>query len=975
MPEYRPFPQGGAEVDQQRVVALVAAKDAAGRVGATVASLVSLGSVHDVVVVDDASSDGTGEEALAAGARVLRLPRNLGKGGAVRAGVAATPEADVYLLVDADVGDTAARAEALLEPVVAGEADLTIGVLPAAGKRGGMGLVRDLAATGIRLATGSGVRAPLSGQRAVKAELLRSLPLAERFGLETAMTIDARRAGARVVEVDVAMDHRHRGRSVAGFRHRAGQGADIVRALWPRLTSSGQRVGAIVASFTLVAAAASWAGSRSEPSSAALASRPSKVVVFGFPRLSPDDLGTGAAPNLDGMVRDGASAATTVRTLGIHPSTTEGYATLGAGTRVRADERGSRADDTPTGGVVVGGAAATIELNEGRHLSSHPGALGDALNRAGVRTAVVGNADRLSPSGEALPSRPAPVAVMDTSGVVDAGHVGADLLMDDAAAPVGRRADPVAIRSQVGEALAKADVVLVDPGDMDRAAHAGPVAATASEARSRAMGATDRILGDVAALAGPDALVLVVSVAPPGEDWRLTPMVARGPGVTPGQLHSPSTQRRGLVTLTDVAPTVLTAMGAEVPDGMIGHALRHRPGEPDVTLGRDLDRDARFREDLYFKVTITFIVLLAVVYLLAIVAFRLGGVGRASPVLRLVVLAFSAWPLATFLGPAVPGLAALGGWGTLVLLGIDAAIVALAIQARRHPLSPLTWICAATVAVLVADVATGARLQLSSFLGYSPYTAARFTGLGNAAFAALASTTVLLAAVHVHRAPRRREALVTAGSLFALVLLVDGSPWLGSDVGGILTLVPVFGLTLLALAGRRLSWRTMAATAAVTATVIAVAIGIDLLRAPDARTHLGQLVERVQNEGWEPLTTVLSRKASGSLRTFGSPWTWTIPIITMYGLYVLARARGWSKLLPAHSALRAGAVGMLAAGLLGCAVNDSGVVVTAIVFVYIGPFLTLLAVERERRPAVMLDPRSTPSPALAAPAGTVLSPR
>lgn len=962
------------EGTEQRVVALVAAKDSAISVGATVAALRSLACVHEVVVVDDGSSDATSEEALAAGARVLRLSRNLGKGDAIRAGVTATPEAGVYLLVDADVGDTATRAERLLRPVLADEADLVIAVLPAAGRRGGVGLVRDLAAAGIRRATGSGVRAPLSGQRAVKAGLLRSLPLAPRFGLETAMTVDARRNGARVVELDVAMEHRHRGRSVAGFWHRARQGADIVRALWPRLTRSGHRVGAIVAAFALVAAGTVWTGSRSHPSSAPLVSRPSKVVMFGFPRLSVDDVGTGTLPHLDGMVQDGASAATTVRTLSIHPSTAEGYAALGAGTRVGADERASDAVDAQWGGVVVTGAVATIRLNEGRHLSSEPGALGDALHRAGMRTAVVGNADRSTPSGEPVRHRPAPVALMDAAGEVDGGQVGTDLLAQDPTAPTGRRADPAAIGRELSAALERADVVLVDPGDMDRAATVAPGSPTAVQARSQALAATDRALGHVAAMVGPDALLLVVSVSPPGEGWRLTPMVARGPGITSGQLHSPSTQRRGLVTLTDVAPTVLTAAGAEVPDGMIGHALRQRPGRPDLDAQRDLDQDADLREDLYFKVTITYIVVQALVYLLAIVAFRLGGVGRASPALRVVVLAFSAWPLATFLVRAVPDVADAGAWAMLVLFAIDAAVVALALRARRHPLAPLAWICGATVVVLVADVATGASLQLSSFLGYSPYTAARFTGLGNAAFAALASTTVLLAAVHVHRAPRRQEALVTAGCLFALVLLVDGSPWLGSDVGGILTLVPVFGLILLALAGRRVSWRTVAAAAALTAAVIAVAIGVDLLRPPEARTHLGQLVDRVRREGWEPLTTVLYRKAAGSLRTFGSPWTWTIPIITMYGLYVLARARGWSRLLPAHSALRAGAVGMLAAGLLGCAVNDSGVVVTAVVFVYIGPFLTLLAVEREREPAVLLEPRSAPSPGLASPASTALSP-
>jgi hypothetical protein len=264
----------------------------------------------------------------------------------------------------------------------------------------------------------------------------------------------------------------------------------------------------------------------------------------------------------------------------------------------------------------------------------------------------------------------------------------------------------------------------------------------------------------------------------------------------------------------------------------------------------------------------------------------------------------------------------------------------------------------------VADVATGARLQLSSFLGYSPYTAARFTGLGNAAFAALASTTVLAAALHVHHAPRRRDAVLTVGAVFALVLIADGGPSLGSDVGGILTLVPVFGLFLVALAGRRLSWRAIALAAAATVLVVAVAIGVDLLRPPAARTHLGQLVTRVRDEGWEPLTTVLSRKAAGNLRTFGSPWTWAVPVVTIYGLYVLGRARSWSQLLPARSPLRAGAVAMLAAGLLGCAVNDSGVVVTAVVFVYIGPFLTLLALEKERGSPVLLEPPSRTRPGL-----------
>ncbi|MGH9164843.1 MAG: hypothetical protein ACRDZW_04930, partial [Acidimicrobiales bacterium] len=519
-------------------------------------------------------------------------------------------------------------------------------------------------------------------------------------------------------------------------------------------------------------------------------------------------------------------------------------------------------------------------------------------------------------------------------------------------------------------ALRSADVVLVDSGDMDRAAEFTAQSTPAAAARTRrsALSATDLLLGDAARLAGPDTLVLVVSVVPPGQEWHLTPMVASGPGVQAGYLHSLSTRRLGVVTLTDVAPTILAAVGAPVPEAMIGQPLRYHPGQADLGYLRELDRDAAFREAIYFRLTITYIVLQALVYLLAMVAFsRLGGVGRATTALRLIVLGVSAWPLASFVLRAIPDVATLGAAAVPLLVGIDVAIVAVAMRFRRRPLAPLSVVAGATVALLVADVATGARLQSSSLLGYSLHTAARFTGFGNTAFAVLASTAVIAATLHVHHAPRRREALVTAAGLFALVALADGAPSLGADVGGILTLVPVFGLTLLVLAGRRLSWRAVAATALLTVLLLGAATAIDLLRPVESRTHLGRLVSQVGDQGWSPLTTTISRKVSANLRTFRSPWTWTVPIIAAYMLYVLAWARGWSRLLPAGSAVRAGVVGVLAAGLLGYAVNDSGVVVTALVFVYIGPFLTLLALDHERAGRAELDlgpadPLGSPSP-------------
>jgi hypothetical protein len=75
------------------------------------------------------------------------------------------------------------------------------------------------------------MQAPLSGQRAMRPGVLRQLlPFAPGFGIETGMTIDALRAGLRVEEVEIDLEHRATGKSVSGFVHRGRQARDALRA-------------------------------------------------------------------------------------------------------------------------------------------------------------------------------------------------------------------------------------------------------------------------------------------------------------------------------------------------------------------------------------------------------------------------------------------------------------------------------------------------------------------------------------------------------------------------------------------------------------------------------------------------------------------------------------------------------------------------------------------------------------------------
>jgi hypothetical protein len=218
-------------VSVPRVVALVPAHQVSDRVADTVRSLASLGTLDEIVVVDDGSQDGTASAALAAGATVLRVPVRAGKGTALEGALRRLPAAGIWLFADADLGRSAAKLDRLLQEVLAGRADLAIAGFTAL-EGGGFGLVKRAASRTIRALSGFPAAEPLSGQRAITAACLAAVrPLAGGFGVETAMTIDAVRGGFRVVEVRIeGLSHRQTGRTWRGFLHRARQGKDILRA-------------------------------------------------------------------------------------------------------------------------------------------------------------------------------------------------------------------------------------------------------------------------------------------------------------------------------------------------------------------------------------------------------------------------------------------------------------------------------------------------------------------------------------------------------------------------------------------------------------------------------------------------------------------------------------------------------------------------------------------------------------------------
>ncbi|HHX95774.1 MAG TPA: glycosyltransferase [Clostridia bacterium] len=165
-------------------------------VSGIVSLLVTIDLLDEVIVVCDGCTDNTAQVARDAGATVIELPENVGKGGAMMVGVRAASN-DVVLFLDADlIGLTREYVINLVTPVLQGKADMTVGIF----EKGRV--ATDFAQT---------VAPFLSGQRAVRRSMLEGMSDldASRFGVEIALTRYAVENNLTVQEI-VLKDMTHR---------------------------------------------------------------------------------------------------------------------------------------------------------------------------------------------------------------------------------------------------------------------------------------------------------------------------------------------------------------------------------------------------------------------------------------------------------------------------------------------------------------------------------------------------------------------------------------------------------------------------------------------------------------------------------------------------------------------------------------------------------------------------------------------
>jgi hypothetical protein len=655
------------------------------------------------------------------------------------------------------------------------------------------------------------------------------------------------------------------------------------------------------------------------------------IVVIGTGGLSWSDVSPQSTPTLWSLLRDGATAALTVRSIHANTCPVDAWLTLSAGEQA-----------------------------------------GDSFGGGG------GGGDGLKPPCRALPAQMTPGKVphwseyraaaggsrFDASlgllGDQIAAHGGCVQAVGPGAALGAARASGMVVRYQqyddsiTPSALATCPLTLVDVGPVRDPSDVNPKdELRPTTSRAQQVAAIDARVAAVLKVAPAGADFVVASLADAGGTEGLRMIAVSGPNFGGGTLESSSTRQPGLVQLTDLTPTILEHLGIPALANLGGTPLRFVPAQEvsdhsaadRLTTLLDYDQASHNVRSLVKPFFYGWVLLQLALYLSATVLWRLGwGTGgqrlRLLKNTRQVAILAATVPVSTFLANLLP-------WWRfpvpMVALVAAVALFAVAISSlallgpwRTRLLGPLVVVCTATVTVLTVDLMTGSRLQLSSLMGLQPVIGGRFYGMGNVTFALFATATLMLCAFagdHLLTMGQPRSAAAAVAAIGMTAVIVDASPSLGSDLGGPPALLPGVIVLVLAILNITLTWRRAAAIGAGIGAFLVLLGLLDWFRPADSRSHLGRFVQTVlSGGGWD----IIVRKISQSITLwFANPLSLLIPVVLVLFTFILWRPDRWAgetfrQSFARVQLLRSGLIAITVMWVIGATLNDSGAAIPAV---------------------------------------------
>lgn len=701
------------------------------------------------------------------------------------------------------------------------------------------------------------------------------------------------------------------------------------------------------------------------PCSLARAEGRRKAVLIVVDGVSLKDLTENGTPGLRRLSRRGAVGLMNARSAGA-TSSPNCYLSIGAGARADSGSSGGLAFNTreiyenePAGeaylrqtGIaapprgVVNLATANISRRCTRCMHDvYPGALGDAFRRSGLKAGVVGNADLRE-----VFHREASLIAMDSFGRVPYGDVSQFFLKASSTSPGGWRTDYQALLSASLALLEKVDFLVIETGDTARVNAARPLFTDrrVTQERTAAVRRADDFIEKFVARLNLEKTLVIIAVPTPSPEMikeknNLTPLFLLGGNVRSGVLTSQTTRHHGIVTNLDIAPTILTYLGAEIPHTMLGRPLSSEPREDPLSYLVSLNGQAINKAQIRVPVLTTYVTLIAITLLASTLILLTRARRKHLRVFQYLLLWLLCVPV-TFLLLSFFSHSSIV-FPVLFTVLVSALIAGIAWKLSRVAIAPITFVYLLTMLILVGDILAGSPLMQRSILGYCFMIGARYYGIGNEYMgiligSSIASLTALMDIYELKRWP--------IGFAFLVMVFVVGHPALGANVGGTIVAVVGYSVTYLLLSKRRFLAKQALAVALGVFLALAALIFFDLLRASGG-SHLARAIVLVQRGGYGEALQIIQRKFAMNVK--GALYTvWArvlLSIMVIFPILLLRPIGAVRRVSSNYPHLTKGFMGIAAAAIAAFVFNDTGVAAAATTIIFAIASLLYIIMEEQ----------------------------
>jgi len=574
--------------------------------------------------------------------------------------------------------------------------------------------------------------------------------------------------------------------------------------------------------------------------------------------------------------------------------------------------------------------------NEDNKYAPYIGALGDSLHRKGLKTAVFGNSD----TDEEI-VRYAPLIPMDSKGLIDFGNVD-DVLIEDKDYPCGFKTDYEKILKEISEIDEKASLIVIDTGDLSRLSSYGNSLSDRafSEKRHIILKDIDSFIGRLVGYIDYDnSLLMILSPNSPEDridESILSPIILWGKDVQRGTIISSTTKRAGIVTNTDIAPTIANFFDISLVKSS-GNVIEYSSEDNIYEFINNINSRINLTSKVRSKTLTTYGIISVIIMLLvsAIVLLKLKIDSIMGKILEILLISIYALPLIFF----VISIFNLNNMIKFILILVLFILLFISMSAkfeRKRIIYILTFFYFIMIAI---DIVLNGIFSKFSVLSHDPTIGARYFGIGNEMVGLFLAVTMLSIGLLWNKF-RNKSLLILL--TFASIILV-GHPRLGANVGGLISFLSAGLYFVMEIFDKRINIRNLIIIGLSVVIIIAIFGFVDVKLNPNP-THLGRTLIQIGNGGLNIVENIIVRKLLMNIKLLGTSF-WTKVLlcnVITHGILSILYNNLFHRIL--GTGLKKAYLSCIVGSIIGFIVNDSGLILSSIAMNMITIFYLFMVV-------------------------------